>query len=389
MSTNKFNDTSPNRGSNMLAVAVAAVMFGVLGFTGGFFYGNSVGGDSKDVPKPDVEVTDMVRELPKAKGTPLYDPESGEAQLVIAPASRIVTTGTAYEADIIVVNAPKGAEVQFTGSGAMSRVGPNHARIKVTAPGGFAKGTNIKEASYSVRAVFEHQDGTVELSANGSYLVSKPVVQVSSASIQNLYYKCGNTVHVDVPALGDLYNPVIKASSAEVLRSKSDKRKFTLVPSGKSCVVNVSSNTNGQQIKIDDIKYMVIKPPRPRIEVMVNNKLYNGMSPISKKSNLRLRVVPNSDFKAMMPKDARYMLSNVKLLSQRSLGAPSQVGTFSGSGKDAAKGIPIALGNKLKQDAPGTKIYLKVDKIYRVNFKNQKIQEKFNDAELAQGLIIK
>jgi hypothetical protein len=83
------------------------------------------------------------------------------------------------------------------------------------------------------------------------------------------------------------------------------------------------------------------------------------------------------------------MISNVDLLSQRSLGAPSKVGVFNGNGKDGIKGIPVALGNKLKSDSPGTKIYFKIDKVYRINFQNKKIEEKFADRDLYIGAVIK
>ena len=68
--------------------------------------------------------------------------------------------------------------------------------------------------------------------------------------------------------LGELYNPVFKASSAEVLKSSSDKKKVTIVPSGRKCILSVSSNTNGKVIKIDDVKYNVIKPPKPSIQLL-------------------------------------------------------------------------------------------------------------------------
>ena len=151
----------------------------------------------------------------------------------------------------------------------------------------------------------------------------------------------------------------------------------------------MSSLTNGQNIKIDDVKYKVIKPPKPSIQLLVSGREYNGASPIPKKSSCVVRLKPDADFRAALPKDARYMISKVSLLSQRSLGAPSTVGSYSGSGKDAVKGIPVSLGNKLKSDAPGTKIFFKIDKVYRVNFQNKKVEVRFGDRELYIGAIIK
>jgi gliding motility-associated protein GldM len=311
--------------------------------------------------------------------------------LVDAPTSRVVAAGMKFETKLFVAATSKEAIPEFSGSGSVQTTDGGYAALmSMTAPGGFAKGKNEKEASYSARAVInDASGGKQELSMQGTYTIRKPEVVITSASVQNLYYQCGNTINVDVPALGEFYNPKFTATQAKVLPSKSDKRKVTIVPSGRKCVLGVSSLTNGQNIKIDDVTYKVIKPPKPSIQLLVNNKEYNGASAIPKKSRCVVRLQADSDFRSALPKDARYLISSINLLSQRSLGAPTKVGSYSGSGKDALKGIPINLGNKLKSDPPGTKIYFKIDKIYRVNFQNKKIEEKFGDRDLYIGAVIK
>lgn len=311
--------------------------------------------------------------------------------LVDAPTSRVVAAGMKFETKLFVAATSKEAIPEFSGSGSVSSTdGGYAAMMTMTAPGGFGKGQNEKEASYNARAVInDAAGGKQELSLSGSYTIRKPEVVITSASVQNLYYNCGNTINVDVPALGEFYNPKFTATSASVLPSKSDKRKVTIVPTGKKCVLGVSSLTNGQTIKIDNITYKVIRPPKPSIELLIGNKPYNGAAAINKKSTCRVRLKADPDFRAALPKDARYMISRVDLLSARSLGAPSKVGSYSGSGKDALKGIPVPLGNKLKSDAPGTKIYFRIDKIYRVNFQNKKVQEKFGERDLYIGAVIK
>jgi hypothetical protein len=212
-------------------------------------------------------------------------------------------------------------------------------------------------------------------------------VPITSPALDVLYWQCGNPIDLDLPNNWKL--PKISATNADVLQSNSDNRKFTIVPSGKTCVLNNQVTTTDGNLHQWDRKYTVIKPPKPEIELLVNGRLYNGASPISKKSRVVVRLKPNSDFGAALPKDARYQISRIDLLSQRSLGAPTKVGTYSGSGKDAAKGIPISLGNKLKQDTPGTIIYFKIDKVYRVNFQNKKVEEKFPDRMLYLSAVIK
>lgn len=310
---------------------------------------------------------------------------------ISAPKSEVVAAGMKFETNLFVAMSSSEIKPEFSGSGSI-QTSPdgNSATMTIQAMGGFAQGQNEKEQGYQAIIKVPRTDGGIEeLKVDGKFKVRKPEVVITSASVQNLYWNCGNALNVDVPALGDLYSPVFNASSAQVLPSTSDKRKVTIVPTGRECVLSVSSNTNGQIIKIDDIKYKVIKPPKPELVLLVNGKEYNGAAPISKKSNCVVLVKADSDFLAALPRDARYLINNVDLLSQRSLGAPSKVGSFSGAGKDGTKGVPVELGNKLNQDTPGTKIYFKVDGVYRINFQNSKVEEKFADRDLYIGAVIK
>jgi|GEM_PF-3198786 len=210
---------------------------------------------------------------------------------------------------------------------------------------------------------------------------------ITSASVNNLYWNCGNTIQINV---SDQTKSIqVKASSTSVIQSRSDLKRFSIIPNGKTCVLSITTtDMDGTTFKWDR-KFNVIKPPKPTIQLLVNGKEYNGVSPVPKKSRVVVRLKPDADFRAKFPKDARYMISNVDLLSQRSLGAPSKVGAFSGSGKDAIQGIPISLGNKLRADPPGTKVYFKIAKVYRVNFQNKKVEEKYSDRELYVGLVVK
>lgn len=304
-----------------------------------------------------------------------------------APISQVVAAGMKFETKLFVAMSSSQIKPEFSGTGSITpSADGNSATMTMMAHGGFGKGQKEKRQSYSAKIKVPKADGTYEeLVVQNEFIVRKPEVVITSASVQNLYWQCGNIINVDVPALGDLYNPKLTASQADVLPSKSDKRKVTIVPNGKVCILSVSSQTSGQLIKIDDVKYKVIKPPKPEIQLIVGGKLYNGATPISKKSNAMVKIKADSDFASALPQDARYVVSNVSLLSQRSLGAPTKVAAFRGGGST----VKCPLGNSLKGDPPGTKIYFKIDKIYRKNFRGKNVQEKFGDRDLFIGAVIK
>lgn len=309
---------------------------------------------------------------------------------VDAPVSRVVAAGMKFETQLFVAMSSSEIKPEFIGSGIKTNADGNSATMTFTAPGGFAKGQTERKATYRAMIKVPKADGSfAELPVQGEYIVRKPEVVITSASVQNLYQNCGNTINVDVPALGEFYNPVLKASQAKVIPSKSDKRKITIVPTGKTCVLNVASNTNGQMIKIDNVKYKVIKPPKPDILLLINGKEYNGASPVNKKSKAKVRIRPDSDFRSALPRDARYMINKVDLLAQRSLGAPTKVKSISGGGKDAVAGITVPFARAFGKDVAGTKVYVKLDGIYRVNFQNKKVKERFGDRDLYIGAVIK
>lgn len=309
---------------------------------------------------------------------------------VDAPVSRVVAAGMKFETKLFVAMSSSDIKPEFVGNGITTDKGGASATMTFTAPGGFAKGQTEKEAAYHAVIKVPKTDGTIaELKVEGKYTIRKPEVVITSASVQNLYANCGNTINVDCPALGEFYNPKFTATEAQVLTSGTDKRVITIVPTGKTCVLGVSSLTNGQNIKIDDIKYKVIKPPRPEIVLEVLGKEYNGATPIPAKADCKVKLRPDSDFRNALPKDARYVIDNIDLLAQTSLGAPTKVAAFSGNGKDAAAGVSVPLGNSLKGNAPGTKIYFKIGNIYRLNFQNKRIEEQFGDRDLYIGAVIK
>lgn len=309
---------------------------------------------------------------------------------VDAPVSQIVPAGLQFETKLYVSMASNEIKPQFEGPGIKTDPSGNFAIMTIGAQGGFAEGQNEKKQAYSATIKVPKADGTFALlPVKGEFLVRKPEVVITSKSVQNLYRACGNKINIDVPALGDLYNPVITATGgADVIQDPGNKKVFTIVPQGKECIVGVSSNTNGQSLKIDDIKYSVIGPPRPAIQLIANGKPYDGTTPIPKKSNLSLKIVPDKEFMEKLPADARYEVGQVTVKVARGLGAPKTVLSQSGDGKDARVGISLALGVSLQNDDPGTKIYIEVDKILRVNFKNQKIEESFGMTERIIGAVI-
>lgn len=299
------------------------------------------------------------------------------------PRSRVVAAGMKFETTLAVAMFDSEVRPEFIGSGVRANPGGTSATLSMTAPGGFPVGQHQKEASYGATAKIPTASGDIaELQLQGKYTVVKPEAVFESKSVQNLYFQCGNTFSLDVPLLGEYYSPKFSASEAEVFLNPVDKRIVTVVPKGKTCVVALSSLTNGQSIKIDDLTFRVIAPPVPKIRLMVDGKDWDGLNQINGKSELLLKIIPDDGFRSGLPKDARYTIDQIDILAQKTAGGTlTKVGSANCSGKDAFNGISISLGNMLKDVPTGSHCCLKIGNVNRINFQNKQILEKFDARE--------
>ncbi|MEM6264398.1 MAG: GldM family protein, partial [Bacteroidota bacterium] len=314
---------------------------------------------------------------------------------VNAPTATIVPAGLQFQTKLYVAMSSSAIKPTFTsGSGKIEKQeGGNSATLTIPARGNvIPKGKNegVQKYTASIR-VPKATGGFENLPVEGEFTVRKPEIVITSATVQNLYQNCGNEINIDVPALGDAYNPKVTASNATVRPSAKSKVKFMIVPTGKKCVVGVNTLTNGQNIPIGTVDYRVIKPPKPSVQLKVNGKVQNNPArPVTKASRLLVQIIPDAEFKAALPKDARYGVTSIDVLAQLSLGPPKRVNSASGSGRDGERGIPVSMGTEIRQARPGTKVYLRINDIYRKNFMNKQITDKrFSEVERTMFFTVK
>lgn len=297
-----------------------------------------------------------------------------------APISTIVPAGLPFQTRLYVAMSSSQITPQFSSGSGRVKVedGGNSATLTINANGSnIPKGKNEGKQRYSASIQVPKATGGFEtLPVQGEFIVRKPEVVITSASVQNLYRNCGNAINIAVPALGDYYNPKVGITGGGVVnQSQESKQKFLIVPTGRKAILNVSSLTNGQTVKIDDVAYNVIEPPKPSIEMKVNGKLYNGTSPIPPTSRIQVAIKADPEFKAALPRDARYSVDQIEVLAALSLGPPTRVESARGS-SDMEKGVAVRLGTRVRQAGRGTKVFVRIDKIYRINYKGKKIEDK-------------
>lgn len=105
-----------------------------------------------------------------------------------------------------------------------------------------------------------------------------------------------------------------------------------------------------------------------------NGKKMMPNTVIAKGTRLTYKIVPDPDFLALMPRDARYGVREIAFYVQKGLDPARKIGSANVEGKDAVEGIDFAIPAEVFQ-ASGAKVYMEVSDIYRLNFKGEKIDD--------------
>jgi len=229
--------------------------------------------------------------------------------------SSTVAAGAKYEAEMFLTGSSTSISSEFYKDGAKLPIiadagGVQMGKIEFTAqPGGY-DASGIAKKSFKAEIKVKGQTFT----QNIEYFVAQPVIRVTTGNAPTLYMNCGNTVNIEVPALGSNYNPSFSAGSADI--RKSDKPgRVTIIPSARKITVAVSNGGT----KIGDQVFDVKNVPDPRYVAYIGSTavdLRNGIKP-NQLANLRFVAEPENNFKEEVPKDARYKIKRAEVILGR------------------------------------------------------------------------
>ena len=204
---------------------------------------------------------------------------------MVKPMSKIVAAGTKYEADMFIAASSSAVTPTMTLDGKDLAVEGGMGKISFTAtPGKYDKYGNVTKTFEGAITVKMPGGQDTTFTNTIEYIVSKPVLQIQSASVQALYLNCGNELNVQVPALGSAYNPTFSAKGATTVAS-SDKGVVTIIP--KSAKVTLSVSNNGNLVGSQDFK--VRRIPKPDIIVLAKGRpvdLKRGMKGVPRSLKL-------------------------------------------------------------------------------------------------------
>ncbi|HTF17787.1 MAG TPA: gliding motility protein GldM [Chryseolinea sp.] len=230
--------------------------------------------------------------------------------------SSTVAAGAKYEAEMFLTGSSSALESDFFKDGQkLSTIadasGVTMGKVEFTAQGGGYDAHGIAKKAFKAEIKVKGQTFT----QNIEYFVAAPVIRVTTGNAPTLYMNCGNTVNIEVPALGTNYNPAFSAAGgAEII--KGDKPgKVTIIPKQRKISVAVSNGGMSIGSQAFDVKNV----PAPRYIAYVGNTpvdLRNGIK-ANQLANLRFSADPDANFKEEVPKDARYRIKRAEVILGR------------------------------------------------------------------------
>jgi gliding motility-associated protein GldM len=229
--------------------------------------------------------------------------------------SSTVAAGAKYEAQMFLTGSSTALESEFYQDGKKLPIiedvsGVKMGKIEFTAQGGGYDKNGI--ATKRFKALIEVKGQKFEQDIE--YFVAQPVIRVTTGNAPTLYMNCGNTVNIEVPALGTNYNPSFSGASAEIVKG-ARPGQVTIIPKARKITIAVS---NGG-IKIGDQNFDVKIPPDPRYIAYVGNTqvdLRNGIR-ANQIAQLRFQAEPETNFKEEVPKDARFRIKRAEVILGR------------------------------------------------------------------------
>ena len=280
---------------------------------------------------------------------------------MVTAESKVVAAGTKYKAKMfIAAGSSNGPAPRMNSSAGSVKVNAEgEGEIEFTASGGgYDKEGKVTKTWKGSITIPNGVGVDTTFDVTEEYTVVKPVIDIQSASVSALYFKCGNELNIQVPALGTAYNPSITASQASVIKG-SKKGLVTIVPQNSKSTITVKSD--GNLIGSRDFKVRLV--PKPTIEIRKGKKPINLKTGGACPRSLSAVAVSDKSFKDMLPKDARYRVTGWEVSlarGRRLVGASKKV-----------SGASVNLNDFASKAKPGDRLVIEVKSVQRMNFQKQ------------------
>lgn len=279
---------------------------------------------------------------------------------VVIPDARAVVAGQKYHAEVAIGAYSSAITPRISINGTSLAVKDGKGIYEVTAQGGEFDRNGQLTRSYKASVSYPAPDGSMKtVDTEEKYTVLQPSVQLESASLPALYFKCANELQTSSPGLGALYSPTFGGSGAEFIQGGGGK--VTVVPNSAQVVLSV---TNGGY-KLKDFPFKVRRVPKPTI--YFTNQSGTRLNEKKGESAAGLRVInavaaADENFKTTNPKDATYRVSEYQIFLARGTKPVNNI---------VVNGNSANISSLAQQAQAGDRYVIEVKKVERRNFKGE------------------
>ena len=279
---------------------------------------------------------------------------------MVKPKSTIIAAGARYEADLFLTASSSGVSPIMMIDGKKIKVRNGLGKISFLTSSNKYDKEGLAKKSFHANIIVKAPGGKDTIfKQEVEYFVAKPVIQVQSAAVQALYLNCGNDINIQVPALGKEYNPNFKVAGGSMVVGKG-KGLLTVIPKSSQVKIHVYNNASMLGTQTFNVRSI----PKPEIKLTSNKKFVNAKEgfPVPGPRSLELSAIPDESFKNFLPKDARYRVTKWEVILARGSRAIE---------KKIINGPVANLRAFAAVAKPGDRIVVEVQKVERMNFKNE------------------
>ena len=278
--------------------------------------------------------------------------------LTTLPEQKIVAAGAKYKTQLFLSAASSAIVPTMTAGGDTLEVANGRGYYEFIAKGSQYDREGLSKQTYV---------GTISVTLPGGrdttfvdtveYYVARPVIQIQSASVQALYFNCGNEIQVNVPALGSEYNPSFSTKGGDVIRG-SKAGEITIIPKSKNVDLSVSNAGNF----IGSQSFGVRQIPAPEIQARIKGKAIDVKNGIPANTpSFSLDAIADASFSEFLPKDARFQVMEAEIILARA-------GRGVATRRIKSKNVNL---NQLAGRRAGDNIVIEIKKVSRANFRNE------------------
>lgn len=299
----------------------------------------------------------------------------GSFDILIKPEKNIIKQNEQYKAQVHLVAKNTNEKIQVDGQDIKdnSIVLPPKQNIVFDNKGLSKQSVNV---NYNFKSPFNNK--TISLSKKVDFSISNGKdIEGQHALIEALYKNCDNLYSVRNldPERNNDISFSFEGGSCNIIKKENDKFTLTLVPTEDKGILHILNSKK----EIDKIEFNVREIGKPKIDVVVNNKIAveNSMFDAEDINNIMLTSTANEGFKDKFPNESYYEVQKFTIYFCRD---DKAIHT-----KEVRGNIYNLSANDKKQLRKAEKMIIKTDSIKRLYIDPETKKEKTKENNILSG----